>query len=119
MIQVINSEIKQYKLPKTGTLKNGETVSGYHLLDEEILKDEGWLPLEDIQPEYNEETQYLVNDGYEILEDKVIKKYRIEDIPEREEPSEIDILNKKIELLASENEAKDDLLQEIILQMYS
>ena len=39
--------------------------------------------------------------------------------PREVEPSEIDLLNKKIELLASENEAKDDLLQEIILQMYS
>ena len=93
MIQVINGEIAQYSLPKTGTLKNGSTVSGYHLLDEEILLDEGWLPLEDIQPEYDEEIQYLFTDGYEILEDKVIKKYRIEDIPEREEPrdSEVEI----------------------------
>ena len=77
-VQVINGKIAQYSLPKTGTLKNGSTVSGYHLLDENILKDEGWLPLEDIKPEYDEETQYLVNDGYEILEDKVIKKYRKE-----------------------------------------
>jgi len=84
MIQIINGEIKQYNLPKVGTLKDGRTVSGYHLLDEEILKQEGWLPLEDIKPEYDEETQYLVNDGYEVLEDKVIKKYRIEEIPERE-----------------------------------
>ena len=45
MIQVINGEIKQYSLPKTGILSTGETVSGYHLLDENILKDEGWLPL--------------------------------------------------------------------------
>lgn len=85
MIQVINGEIIQYNLPKVGTLKDGSTVSGYHLLDEEVLLDEGWLPLEDVEPEYDEETQYLVNDGYEILEDKVIKKYRIEEIPEREE----------------------------------
>lgn len=35
------------------------------------------------------------------------------------ELTEIDILNKKIELLASENETKDYLLQEIILQVYS
>ena len=90
MIQVINGEIKQYQLPHTGTLKDGSTVSGYHLLDEEILLEEGWLPLEDIQPEYDEETQYLVNDGYEILEDKVIKKYRIEEIPEREEPRDLE-----------------------------
>ena len=90
MIQVIEGKIKQYSLPKTGTLKNGSTVSGYHLLDNEILLDEGWLPLEDIPPEYDEETQYLVNDGYEIFEDKVIRKYRIEDIPEKEEPRDLE-----------------------------
>ena len=101
MIQVINGVIKQYQLPKVGTLKDGSTVSGYHLLDEKILKDEGWLPLEDIQPEYDVETQYLANDGYEILEDKVIKKYRIEEIPELQEPepSEIDLLKNEIEEL--------------------
>ncbi len=90
MIQVINNEIKQYNLPKTGILKDGSTVSGYHLLDEEILLDEGWLPLEDNPPEYDMETQYLVQDGYEILEDKVIKKYRIEEIPEKEEPRDLE-----------------------------
>ena len=37
LVQVINGEIAQYSLPKTGTLKNGSTVSGYHLLDEEVL----------------------------------------------------------------------------------
>ena len=91
LIQVISGEITQRSLPKTGTLKNGSTVSGYHLLDEEILLDEGWLPLEDNLLEYDEETQYLVNDGYEILEDKVIKKYRIEEIPEREEPRDLEV----------------------------
>ncbi len=90
MIQVIEGKIKQYNLPKTGVLKDGSTVSGYHLLDENILKDEGWLPLEDNPPEYDVETQYIVNDGYEILEDKVIKKYRIEEIPEREEPRDLE-----------------------------
>ena len=90
LIQVINGEIAQYSLPKTGTLKNGSTVSGYHLLDNEILLNEGWLPLEDNPPEYDEETQYIVNDGYEILEDKVIKKYRIEEIPEKEEPRDLE-----------------------------
>ena len=91
MIQVINGKIAQHSLPKTGTLKNGSTVSGYHLLDEEVLLDEGWLPLEDNPPEYDEETQYLVQDGYEILENKVIQKYRIEEIPEREEPRDLEV----------------------------
>lgn len=91
LVQVINGKITQHSLPKTGTLKNGSTVSGYHLLDGETLLEEGWLPLEDVEPEYDEETQYLVNDGYEILEDKVIKKYRIEEIPEREEPRDLEV----------------------------
>lgn len=103
MIQVINGEIAQYKLPKTGTLKDGRTVSGYHLLDEEILLDEGWLPLEDNPPEYDVETQHLADDGYEILEDKVIKKYRIEDISEGEETrdleSEIEELRQALDIL--------------------
>ena len=103
MIQVIEGKIKKYSLPKVGTLKDGSTVSGYHLLDEEVLKDEGWLPLEDNPPEYDEETQYLANDGYEILEDKVIKKYRIEEIPEEEEPrdleAEIEELRQIIDIL--------------------
>lgn len=90
MVQVIEGKIKQYQLPKVGTLKDGSTVSGYHLLDEDILREEGWLPLEDNPPEYDQETQYLVNDGYEILEDKVVKKYRIEEIPEREEPRDLE-----------------------------
>ena len=38
-VQVINGEIPQHSLPKTGTLKNGSTVSGYHLLDEVTLKE--------------------------------------------------------------------------------
>ena len=95
MIQVINGEITQYSLPKVGTLKDGSTVSGYHLLDEEILLEEGWLPLEDSPPECDTETQYLVDDGYEILEDKVIKKYNIVDIPEPQ-PNEVEVLNNKI-----------------------
>jgi len=91
LVQVINGKIAQHSLPKTGTLKNGSTVSGYHLLDEEILLNEGWLPLEDIPPEYDEETQYLVNDGYEILEDKIVKKYKVENIP-RPQQNEIDYM---------------------------
>lgn len=112
MIQVLDGEITKYSLPKTGTLKDGRTVSGYHLLDEEILTQEGWLPLEDIKPEYDENTQYLIDDGYEILEDRVIKKYRVEDIPEPEEPepSEIDILTERLNM-------QDSVIEEILFDL--
>ena len=103
MIKIVNGKIHQRGLPIVGELKDGSTVSGYHLLDEEILLNEGWLPLEDIQPEYDSETQYLIHDGYEILVDKVIKKYKIEEIPEPMEPqpTEIDILKQRIQELES------------------
>ena len=81
MIQVINGKIAKYSLPKTGTLSDGRTVSGYHLLPIETLKEEGWLPLEDIEPEYNPETQYVRQTGYDILSDKVVKLYEVMDIP--------------------------------------
>lgn len=77
MIQVIDGEIKQLALPKTGTLKDGSTVSAYYLLDEATLADEGWLPLEDEVVTYNEQTEYLIKDGYTILEDKVIQNYKV------------------------------------------
>ena len=81
MIQVKENKITKYSLPKTGMLSTGETVSGYHLLDEETLRSEGWLPLEDIRPEYDNETHYLQPNGYDIQEDKVVRLYEIVEIP--------------------------------------
>lgn len=116
MIKVIDNKIISYKLPHVGVLKDGTTVSGYHLLDEEILKDEGWLPLEDIQPTYDNATQYLIHDGYEILEDKVVKKYKIENI------SVIDTLpvHYELDLLKAQNKALSDRLdfsEELIAEL--
>lgn len=82
MIQVINGEIKQFSLPKTGTLKNGRTVSGYDLLDITILEEEGWLPLEDIRPLYDVSSEYLQPSGYTFLNTKVVKNYEIKRLDE-------------------------------------
>ena len=87
MIQVNDNKITKYSLPKSGRLSTGETVSGYHLLDEETLRQEGWLPLEDIRPEYDNETHYLQPNGYDIQEDKVVRLYEIVEIPPREPDS--------------------------------
>lgn len=69
-----------------------------------------------IEDVVDNDTSYFIVAKYGNLEER---QERIIYGPREVEPSEIEILNKKIELLASENEAKDDLLQEIILQMYS
>ncbi len=99
MIQVLNNEITQTRLPKTGTLSDGRTVSGYHLLDADILRQEGWLPLVDEPPEHDPETEYLVPDGYDIQPDKVVRLYRIEPIPEPE-PVAPDLYEQVLELQA-------------------
>lgn len=73
--KVINKEVVQLGLPQTGTLKNGSSVSGYNLLDEAILIDEGWLPFENILPIYDPETQYVEDNGYTITDTKVSVNY--------------------------------------------
>lgn len=85
MIKVLveNGEIKQIGLPETGFLKDGRSVSGYNLLEESILNEEGWLPLEELKPEYNAETQYLQHEGYTIESDKVISRYIVKNIEQQ------------------------------------
>lgn len=115
LVQVENGVIIKWQLPKVGQLKDGRSVSGYDSLiksDPILAKEEGWLPLEDNPPEYNPETQYLIDDGYEIFEDKVVKKYKVKDIPEpiEPEPSEMDILNERLDM-------QDMVIEEILFDI--
>jgi hypothetical protein len=80
MVQIKENEIVKYELPRNGKLSDGKYIFGYYRLAMDILLSEGWLPLEDVIPEYNE-NQFIIDDGYEILEDKVVKKYKVEDRP--------------------------------------
>jgi hypothetical protein len=41
--KIENSQVIQLGLPRVGVLKDGRTISGYNLLDEETLKSEGWI----------------------------------------------------------------------------
>lgn len=121
MIKVIDNKIISYKLPRVGVLKDGKTVSGYHLLDKDILKEEGWLPLEDIIPKYNEETQYLIHDGYEILSDKVIKKYKIEDMSAVDTLPvhyELDLLKAQNKALSNRLDFSEELIAELAMKVY-
>ena len=81
MVKVENGEVVQVGLPKTGTLKDGRSVSNYHLLDVDMLKNEGWYHLLDDPPEYNPDTQYLKFIEYELVDDKAIKIYEVIEIP--------------------------------------
>lgn len=111
-----NGEVKRIgNLPKVWQMKNGTTVSGFHLFanqteaDEdgktgaERLREEGWLPLVDEKPEYDEETQYLTNPTYEIGENEVVRRYEIADIPVEEEVSQGLSAEDRIEQLEAQN----------------
>lgn len=98
---VDNQVIEIGQLPETWQLKDGRTVSGFHLLDNEIHIQEGWLPVIDDIPQYDQETQYIQFDKYEILEDKVIRKYTVENTPEPEPPEPT--LEEKFNLQLAQN----------------
>jgi len=74
-----NGEVRKTRLPKVGTLKNGSTVSNYHLLPHETLLAEGWLPIIDEIPETDDKHR-AVRTGYEIYEDRVEAIYEVQEI---------------------------------------
>lgn len=77
--KVVNGKVTQAHLPTSGILQDGRTVSNYHLLPESVLLAEGWLPCEEVKPEYDEATQYLVIDTEVVQDDKVIVTYKAVD----------------------------------------
>lgn len=78
-VQVVNGEVVDTAIPESGVLADGRPVSNYHLLPEETLEDEGWIPVvEDSPPDYDPGTHNLVADGYEVRSDGAVAKYRLD-----------------------------------------
>ena len=77
--KVVNGQVTRAHLPTSGILQDGRTVSNYHLLPDETLLAEGWLPCEEVKPEYDEVTQCLVIDTAVVQGDKVIVTYKAVD----------------------------------------
>ena len=99
--KVENGQLTQIGLPTTGVLKDGSTVSGYNFLPEDILREEGWLPLVENEPEYNPETEYLEHVGYDITDIEVRPIYEVKLKPTHEPPPPS--LEDKVLDLESEN----------------
>jgi len=68
-------------LPTSGILSDGRTVSNYHLLPVETLTTEGWKPIEEVKPVYDEATQYLQMDSAVDAGDKITVTYVAVAIP--------------------------------------
>ena len=81
MKQVKDGTIVAQRLPKSGVI-NGATVLNYHKLPQETLLTEGWLPVEEVKPDYDVETERLKLDSEVIEEDRIVRTYIAEAIPE-------------------------------------
>lgn len=90
LVQIKDEIIVKSGLPKNGFLKDGTQVSGYHLLEETILQEEGWLPLEENKPTLLDGEVHEFS-HYEILVDKVIVHY-VAIVPPPPEPTEDEVL---------------------------
>jgi hypothetical protein len=84
--KVEGTEITAVGLPETGILSDGSTVSNYHLLDPEVLEQEGWRSVVDQKPVYDETTEDLVHEGYEFVDNTVRVKYSKQPKPPAPEP---------------------------------
>jgi|GEM_PF-6069253 len=73
--KLINGKPVNIAEMRTGTLKNGYTVSGYYALPTDILQNEGWKPLVIEGPEPTEDSTYEVY--YEETETEIRKKYKL------------------------------------------
>jgi hypothetical protein len=76
-VRVENGVVVQRGLPSTGFLKDGRGVSGYDQLPENVLKEEGWLPIVDNHPTYNPDTEYLETVEPTVTDNEVIENYII------------------------------------------
>lgn len=65
-------------LPKSGQLLDGRFVSGYNLLSENILYEEGWRPYVEIKPDLEGEFDYHILDNFMEINGIIQIIYRID-----------------------------------------
>jgi len=111
-VLIENGKVTKIGLPKIGKLKDGRSVSCYHLLSHEVLLQEGWLPLIDNPPVVVEGFVPIIV-GYEIFEDKVEVLYELEQIHEKPEETSVEEKLEKISVLEEQNM----VLQQAIIEL--
>ena len=99
-VKVENGVVTHVGLPTAGMI-NVKTVSGYNLLPESILETEGWLPLNEVIPMYDTETQVLQLVNYTIVDNVVTANYIAVDKPAEPvtDSERIDLLQDAIDFI--------------------
>lgn len=109
MAKVVNGQVVATNLPEVETLKNGRIVTGFDKLPQEVLKKEGWFPLEEPSAPEVSSSEVAVDDGFEIFPDKVVKRWKIIPRPK----SAVDIRREKIRNARTLEELKAILLEDL------
>ena len=103
--KVEGGQITSRSLPTTGMI-NGASVMNYHKLPQETLMAEGWLPVEEVEPEYNPATHRLIIGSEKVLKDSVEVSYVAEEILIAE-PTEKEIELSEVEARLKSLEAEE------------
>lgn len=79
-------------LPSSAQLSDGRWVSNFYLLPHETLVSEGWLPVEEVKPAYDEQVQYLEQQSAVEENGKIVITYIAVDMPQPEVDPEVEQL---------------------------
>lgn len=82
--RIDGGEVVAPRLPRTGRLADGRTVTNYHRLPAETLNAEGWRQVvDDGPPSHDPETQRARHTGhvYDETADVVRVEYEVVDLP--------------------------------------
>lgn len=67
-----------YRLPSQYQFEDGSKTGNFDGMSAVVHRQEGFFPLEDNMPEYDTSYQFVVEDGYQFLEEKIIRNWRVE-----------------------------------------
>lgn len=95
-VRVVDGEVVERTLPRTGYLSDGQPVSNYHQLSPATLSAEGWVKVQETnEPDFDLETQYTSWD-LEIQGGQVVQVYTVHELPPPPAPEEEELVREAI-----------------------
>lgn len=80
-VLVQNNKIVETQIPEVGILADGRHVSGFDKLDPAVLKQMGWLPVQDSGHPAIDETANMLNRKIELKNGTVVATYEVIPFP--------------------------------------
>jgi len=106
-----SGELLSLVLPEEGVLSDGRHVSNYNKLDDETLREEGWLPIDDLGPPNVDQNTKIVTKGFEVRGNKVVAVYSVKDKPQPPAENPVATVEEKLQSLIDSLVAKGTITQ--------